>query len=58
LYDLYPLWVRNWIVQRGGLSSRMLILEGAELRSHVLPCRYAAVPARAESRNRYGRKTQ
>jgi hypothetical protein len=57
LYELYPLWLRNWIVQRGGLSSRMLILDGSELRAHVQACRPAPAPPMAAVRARYNRKT-
>ena len=56
LYDLYPGWVRSWIVRRGGLSSRMLILEGAELRAMVTPCRLQKVPPEAFARARHNRK--
>jgi hypothetical protein len=56
LYELYPLWLRNWIVQRGGLSSKLLIMDGAELRAHVQPCQSAAAPPMAAARARYNRK--
>jgi len=56
LYELYPEWVRHWIAQRGGLSSRMLILEGAELQARVPPCGYAAAPLQAFAQGRNNRK--
>jgi hypothetical protein len=56
LYEIYPEWVRDWIVRRGGLSSRMLILEGRELRAHIPPCRYAAAPPQAADPDRQNRK--
>jgi hypothetical protein len=35
----YPGPVRDWIVRRGGLTSRLLLLRGRELTSMYRPCR-------------------
>ncbi len=35
----YPGPVRDWIVSRGGLTSRLLLLRGRELSSMYRPCR-------------------
>ena len=35
----YPGPVRDWIVRRGGLTSRLLLLRGRELASMYRPCR-------------------
>lgn len=35
----YPPRVRQWIIRRGGLSSRMLLLRGSELASMYPRCR-------------------
>ena len=35
----YPGPVRDWIVSRGGLTSRLLLLRGRELASMYRPCR-------------------
>lgn len=56
LYRIYPEWVRDWIVQRGGLSSRMLILEGAELHARMPTCRSAKGPPQAFAQGRHNRK--
>jgi hypothetical protein len=31
LWDMYPQYVRRWIHARGGLTSKMMFLRGAEL---------------------------
>ena len=38
LYSMYPLEVRHWIDQRGGLTPRMLYLTGRELAAMYRPC--------------------
>ena len=38
LYLMYPLEVRRWIDQRGGLTPRMIFLGGRELASMFRPC--------------------
>jgi hypothetical protein len=35
----YPDQVRDWIVRRGGLTSRLLLLRGRELTAMYRPCR-------------------
>jgi len=37
--DAYPAPVRNWIIRRGGLTSRLLLLRGRELTAMYRPCR-------------------
>ena len=37
--EAYPGPVRNWIIQRGGLTSRLLLLRGRELASMYRSCR-------------------
>ena len=38
LYLMYPLEVRHWIDQRGGLTRHMIFLSGRELASMFRPC--------------------
>jgi hypothetical protein len=38
LYLMYPVEVRRWIDQRGGLTPRMIFLSGRELASMFRPC--------------------
>ena len=47
LHDSYPPAVRHWIARRGGLSAKMLILEGPALRAMVPSCQLVAAPRRA-----------
>jgi hypothetical protein len=37
--EAYPDPIRSWIVRRGGLTSRLLLLRGRELASMYRPCR-------------------
>jgi hypothetical protein len=37
--EAYPSPVRGWILRRGGLSSRLLLLRGRELAAFYRPCR-------------------
>jgi hypothetical protein len=37
--EAYPGPVRNWIIQRGGLTSRLLLLRGRELAAMYRSCR-------------------
>ena len=37
--EAYPDPVRDWIVRRGGLTSRLLLLRGRELSAMYRPCR-------------------
>jgi hypothetical protein len=41
LMDAYPPKVRSWIRRKGGLSSRMIFLQGRELSAFFPPCRAA-----------------
>jgi hypothetical protein len=38
LFELYPPTIRNWITNHGGLSTRMILLKGRELRSFYSLC--------------------
>jgi hypothetical protein len=38
MMDVYPAELRKWIVKRGGLSSKMIFLQGRELAEIVPPC--------------------
>jgi hypothetical protein len=37
--EAYPAPVRSWIEQRGGLTSRLLLLRGRELKTMYRSCR-------------------
>jgi len=37
--EAYPAPVRDWIIRRGGLTSRLLLLRGRELTAMYRPCR-------------------
>ncbi|WP_198026443.1 hypothetical protein [Bradyrhizobium sp. ARR65] len=37
--EAYPAPVRDWIIRRGGLTSRLLLLRGRELAAIYRPCR-------------------
>jgi hypothetical protein len=39
LMNIYPPTVRRWIVRKGGLTTRMMVLHGRELASMVRSCR-------------------
>jgi hypothetical protein len=38
LYSMYPVEVRHWIDQRGGLAPQMIFLRGRELAAMYRPC--------------------
>lgn len=38
LYSMYPSPVRHWIMQRGGLTPRMIFLHGRQLEAMYRPC--------------------
>src|SRR5262249_47756931 len=38
LYSMYPMAVQSWIVQRGGLTPRMIFLHGSALQAMYEPC--------------------
>jgi hypothetical protein len=46
LMKFYPPGLRQWIAQRGGLNSRLMLLRGRELAAIVPPCAASAGPAR------------
>jgi hypothetical protein len=53
MYDIYPSEVRSWIDRRGGLTPRMIYLQGRELGAMVPSCgggASAAVAARGSTR--------
>ncbi len=47
LYSMYPQALKRWISQRGGLTSKPLLLKGARLRSFYKPCVVIEAQARA-----------
>jgi len=38
LYSMYPMPVKRWIAQRGGLTPRMIFLRGKQLQALYKPC--------------------
>lgn len=38
LYSLYPLEVKRWIAQRGGLTAHMIVLQGKQLQGRYRFC--------------------
>ena len=38
LYSVYPLEVKRWIAQRGGLTAHMIVLQGKQLHALYRPC--------------------
>jgi len=53
LWRIYPTSVRNWINRNGGLSRKMIYLEGRALAGIVPSCARSTRQARAESDRRY-----
>ena len=57
LWNAYPQRVRHWIAKRGGLSRKMIYMQGSDLHSFVPSCERAAPPsvrrANARSKQRY-----
>jgi hypothetical protein len=49
LWRIYPASVRHWINRHGGLSRKMIFLQGKELNGIVQSCSPAARHARAQS---------
>jgi hypothetical protein len=41
LMEVYPARVRNWLRRKGGLSRKMIYLQGRELAAFYPPCRTA-----------------
>jgi hypothetical protein len=54
LWNIYPNYVRRWITRKGGLSRKMIFLQGAEL-AHLVPTCGASAASRAHrnSERRY-----
>jgi hypothetical protein len=54
LWNIYPNYVRRWITRKGGLSRKMIFLQGAEL-AHLVPACGASAASRAHrnSERRY-----
>jgi hypothetical protein len=53
LWNNYPRSVRHWISRHGGLSRKMIYMQGAELYAFVPSCEHATRQAHARSRHRY-----
>jgi hypothetical protein len=51
LMNSYPPAVRNWIKQRGGLTTQMIFLTGTELATYVPPCPTTIVSSGLSSLN-------
>ena len=56
LMNIYPRSVRRWIYRQGGLSPRMIFLEGRELARIVQSCDSRAWRYGTQSRTRYSRR--
>jgi len=56
LWNIYPTSVRSWINRHGGLSRKMIFLEGREVYRFVPSCDAATRHARASSRSRIARE--
>jgi len=56
LWNLYPTSVRRWINRHGGLSRKMIYLQGRELASIVPSCEREARPIPVRSERRLVRK--
>ena len=39
LWSSYPVEIRNWIIKHGGLTSKVIYLEGKELAAMYAPCK-------------------
>jgi hypothetical protein len=53
LWNIYPVSVRHWINRHGGLSRRMIYMEGRSLSGIVASCDRPVQRARAPSDRRY-----
>jgi hypothetical protein len=53
LWNLYPVSVRHWISEHGGLSRKMIFLEGRDLGGIVASCDHGAQRVQARSEHRY-----
>ena len=52
LWNLYPVSVRGWIIRHGGLSRKMIYLQGRELASIVPSCEREARPIQVRASER------
>ena len=52
LWSIYPASVRRWINQHGGLSRKMIFMQGRELNHYIASCEEPARSARARSDRR------
>jgi hypothetical protein len=57
LWNIYPASVRHWIIRHGGLSRRMIYLQGRDLNGIVQSCASMERRAAEHSRRRYTRRT-
>jgi hypothetical protein len=48
LMETYPNSIRGWIASRGGLTPKMIYLQGAQLRAMYTPCRDDGATAQAQ----------
>ena len=55
LWDVYPASVRHWITRHGGLSRKMIFMQGRELRAFVPACE--TVEANASTRSTRSART-
>jgi hypothetical protein len=52
LWNIYPNHVRRWISRNGGLSRKMIFMQGRELNSYVASCEQPTRSARSKSDRR------
>lgn len=57
LMRLYPASVRQWIARRGGLTPKLMLMQGRELAAVVPPCGEARTASRTDAGGRAGRVT-
>ena len=55
LWNIYPVSVRRWINRHGGLSRKMIFLQGRDLNGIVAHCGETTRRAQARSERRYSR---
>lgn len=55
LWNIYPVSVRRWISRNGGLSRKMIFLQGRDLSGIVASCGTTTRRAQARSERRYSR---
>jgi hypothetical protein len=57
LMQLYPASVRQWITRRGGLTPKLMLMQGRDLAAVVPPCGEDSTAGRIEPVKRAGRFT-